>query len=191
MSREGQEWVLTCTEWAANLWTSCVPNVHCRLILGNAGFTCPMDMMVVRSSFKKIPKLGQQEPGETGGRGGDSHQSSLAFPRDCSLFYCRLPLPSYFSYFSLCNKPPYNLVAFNNNDFLFLTILWFRTSGRVGWAVLVLRLAMVGGSLIQPDSSVLCWKLPNGFIQMFLMRPHHIALLGFLTVEAGFQEESR
>lgn len=85
-------------------------------------------------------------------------------------------------------------MAFNNNNFLFLTILRIRTSGRVCWEVLLLHLALVGdggGSLIQPDSSVLCWKLPNGFIQMFLMRPHHVALLGFLTVEAGFQEESR
>lgn len=54
-------------------------------------------------------------------------------------------------------------MAFNNNNLLFLTILWVRASGRVGWAVLLLHLALVGGSLIQPDSSGVELDIPKRF----------------------------
>lgn len=110
-----------------------------------------MEITVVRSPFKKFQGWGSRS------QVGYFYQFFLSSLSKFSPFYCRLPLPSYFSYFSLYNKPPHNLVAFNNNDLLFLTILWVRTSSRVGWAVLLLYLSLVagvGGSLIQPDSSV-------------------------------------
>lgn len=120
-----------------------------------------------------------------------------------SLLLLIAPFPSYCSYFMLYSKPPYNSVAFNNKDLLFLTILWVRTPGGVGWVVLF----CIWHWLEITHSAWLSWaglEAPGEFYSMIRWPSiSHVASpcssFGFLTMwwfeggqascmEAGFQE---